>query len=248
MNTPPHHVNPEVQLPPSQGQMNVGTNLRQPSPATHTGAVEAEWRVVKPAGLDLTAASLPNGQLAAALAKAQGEMKAAVYNKINPHFKNRYADLAAVLDAVRGPLSKHGIGYTQIMETQPDFALVTTLHHTSGQVISSRYPLPLGAKPQELGSALTYARRYSLSAICGVAADEDDDAEAANKIEDKPLTPEQVEHLQILIVDTATDIPKFLGYMAKLTKLDIKRLEDIPQSQFPTAFAALSKKAKVVHE
>lgn len=62
------------------------------------------------------------------------------------------------------------------------------------------------------------------------------------------ITPEQVEHLQILIVDTATDIPKFLGYMAKLTKLDIKRLEDIPQSQFPTAFAALSKKAKVAHE
>jgi hypothetical protein len=243
MNTPPHHINPEVQLPPASHTATVEHFASAPVYPKASQKMEAIWNPPLAFPPQST-----NGHLAAALAKAQGEMKAAVYNKINPHFKNRYADLAAVLDAVRGPLSKNGIGYTQIMETQPDFALVTTLHHTSGQTISSRYPLPLGAKPQELGSALTYARRYSLSAICGIAADEDDDAEAANKIEDKPLTPEQVEHLQILIVDTGADIPKFLGYMAKLTKLDIKRLEDIPQSQFQTAFAALRKKTKVIHE
>ena len=120
-------------------------------------------------------------ELSAALAKAQGEMKAATFNKINPHFKNRYADLAAVVDAIRVPLSSHGLSYTQTTEVREGgFVLVTTLRHASGQWVASEYPLPVGAKPQELGSALTYARRYSLSAIACIAADEDDDAEGAN--------------------------------------------------------------------
>ena len=57
--------------------------------------------------------------------------------------------------------------------------LVTTLWHSSGQWISSEYPLPSSGRPQEIGSAITYARRYSLSAIVGNSADEDDDAEGA---------------------------------------------------------------------
>jgi hypothetical protein len=120
--------------------------------------------------------------IAAALAKAQGAMVAAKFDKTNPHFKNKYASLAAVIDAVRKPLADNGLSYTQTTETRPGgFVLVTTLRHASGQWISSEYPLPVGAKPQELGSALTYARRYSLSAIACIAADEDDDAEGARQ-------------------------------------------------------------------
>jgi hypothetical protein len=121
-------------------------------------------------------------ELSAALAKAQAQMKAATFNKTNPHFKNRYADLAAVLDAIRKPLADNGLSVTQTTEIREGgFVLVTTLRHATGQWIASEYPLPVAAKPQELGSALTYARRYSLSAIACIAADDDDDAEGARQ-------------------------------------------------------------------
>jgi hypothetical protein len=117
--------------------------------------------------------------LSAALAKAQAAMQAAKFDKTNPHFKNKYASLAAVIDAVRKPLADNGLCYTQTTEIREGgLVLVTTLRH-GGQWVASEYPLPTAAKPQELGSALTYARRYSLSAIACIAADEDDDAEGA---------------------------------------------------------------------
>ncbi len=129
-------------------------------------------------------------EIAAALSKAQGEMKNAVINKVNPHFRNRYADLTAVIDAAREPLAKHGLAVTQTMavdvpsmigekEIPASMYLRTILTHSSGQWIASVYPLPMQGKPQEIGSALTYARRYSLAAIICNAADEDDDAELA---------------------------------------------------------------------
>jgi hypothetical protein len=121
-------------------------------------------------------------ELAAALAKAQGAMQAAKFDKTNPHFKSKYASLAAVVDAIRKPLSDNALSYTQTTEIRDGgFVLVTTLRHASGQWIASEYPLPTGLKPQELGSALSYARRYSLSALACIAADEDDDAEGARQ-------------------------------------------------------------------
>jgi ERF superfamily len=130
-------------------------------------------------------------ELSAALAKAQRDMKAATFNRINPHYKNRYADLASVIDAIREPLAANGLAYTQTGEIREGgFVLVTTLHHSSGQWVASEYPLPIGAKPQELGSALTYARRYSLCAIACIAADDDDDAEQAEKVGHKASTPQ----------------------------------------------------------
>ncbi len=128
--------------------------------------------------------------LSAALAKAQAGMQAAKFDKTNPHFKNKYASLAAVIDAIRTPLAENGLSYTQATEIREGgFVLVTTLRHASGQWIGSEYPLPMGAKPQELGSALTYARRYSLSAIACIAADEDDDAEGARTNGQTASTP-----------------------------------------------------------
>jgi hypothetical protein len=120
--------------------------------------------------------------LASALAKAQLEIKNATLNKVNPHFKSRYADLAAIRDAVIPSLARHGIAMTQTTDFSPDvgFVLITTLTHSSGQFLDSYYPLPNDvSKPQVMGSAMTYARRYSLAAICGIAAEEDDDANAA---------------------------------------------------------------------
>lgn len=131
-------------------------------------------------------------ELAAALAKAQGAMSNAKFDKENPHFHSRYATLAAVYDAIRAPLSANGLSTSQTTEAREngDFGLVTTLMHASGQYRSSWYPLPVSARPQEMGSALTYGRRYSLAAIVGISADEDDDGNAAQaqerKVEEKP--------------------------------------------------------------
>ena len=121
--------------------------------------------------------------LAGALAKAQGELKNIEKGKINPHFKSRYADIADGLEVIRPVLSKHALSVVQVTSVNPDtgvFILFTRLLHSSGQWIESSYPLPTG-KAQEQGSAITYARRYSLFSLIGTAGtDEDDDGNAAN--------------------------------------------------------------------
>lgn len=121
-------------------------------------------------------------QLATALAKAQGMMKSAAKSKENPFFKSHYADLPAVWDACRDALSKNGLAVVQTPQFEGEATwLETTLAHSSGQWMRSRYPVrPAKNDPQGIGSALTYSRRYALMAMVGVVADdEDDDGEAA---------------------------------------------------------------------
>ncbi len=122
-------------------------------------------------------------ELAAALSKAQGEMQAAIKDKVNPFFKSSYADLGSVWDAARPVLSKYGLCVMQTTELAPDrnqVIMVTTLAHTSGQWMKSYLPLnPSKNDSQGMGAAITYLRRYSLSAIVGVVCDEDDDGETA---------------------------------------------------------------------
>lgn len=121
-------------------------------------------------------------KIAAALSKAQGEIRNALKDSENPHFKSQYADLASVWDACRGPLSKNGLSVTQttgliqVSREKSLMMLTTVLMHESGQWISSGYPVePQQQTPQGFGSALTYSRRYSLASLVGVAPDEDDD-------------------------------------------------------------------------
>ncbi|MDY0227250.1 MAG: ERF family protein [Desulfomicrobium apsheronum] len=120
--------------------------------------------------------------LAAALAKAQGEMENAGKNSVNPHFKSKYADLAEILNTVRPVLSKHGLAVTQFPAFEGGTAHVETiLTHASGEWMSGTCSAPVQkSDPQGVGSALTYLRRYSLVAVCGLAQ-EDDDANAAAK-------------------------------------------------------------------
>jgi hypothetical protein len=123
-------------------------------------------------------------EFAGALAKAQGEMENAILNKVNPHFKSKYADLAAIRDAIIPSLAKHGIAMIQAIDSDDTGPFLTTrLVHSSGQWVESVYPLPANAKPQEFGSALTYGKRYSLASLCGISADEDDDANEANTVD-----------------------------------------------------------------
>ena len=117
-----------------------------------------------------------------ALIKAQAAMESPKLNRTNPHYKSKYADLTSVIEAVKKPLNDNGIAFTQTTIMAPEgLVLMTTLRHSSGEVIVSEWPLPIAANMQNMGSNLTYAKRYSLAAICGVSADEDDDAEAGVK-------------------------------------------------------------------
>ncbi len=127
-------------------------------------------------------------KLAPALAAAQGEMTnpkktktALVRMKSGGTYKYRYADLSEILDHVRPVLSRHKLAVTQLVLTEAArTVLLTRLLHESGQYLDATYLLPTGAAAQEMGSAVTYARRYSLSAILGIAAEDDDDGEKAN--------------------------------------------------------------------
>jgi hypothetical protein len=119
-------------------------------------------------------------ELATALAKAQSQITGALKDSSNPFFKSKYADLASCWDACRKQLTDNGLSVVQTTNLiEGQVVVTTTLAHSSGQWISGH--LPVKAKddgPQAQGSGITYARRYALAAIVGLAQI-DDDAEAA---------------------------------------------------------------------
>lgn len=121
--------------------------------------------------------------IAAALAKAQAEMRNPVFDSANPHFRNRYASLASVRDTITPALAAHGIAVLQLLgKSEVGVSCETVLTHESGEWISSTIELPASKQDaQGYGSACTYARRYALMAIVNVVGDEDDDANAASK-------------------------------------------------------------------
>lgn len=135
------------------------------------------------------------GALAKALASAQAKLGDAKKDSTNPHFKNKYASLSSVREAITKVLSDAGIAVVQAFEPHGDsgVCVVTTLMHESGEWITSRLFIPVSKKDaQGFGSALTYGRRYALAAIVGIAADDDDDAEASVARDTKPVAKPSV--------------------------------------------------------
>jgi len=121
-------------------------------------------------------------ELAVALNNVQKTLQAAKKDSVNPYFKSTYADLLSVWNACRETLTYNGLSVSQVADMDPEgrAVLETVLMHTSGEWIKGRLPLSTAkVDPQGQGSAITYARRYSLSAIIGLCTEEDDDAEAA---------------------------------------------------------------------
>lgn len=144
-------------------------------------------------------------ELAAALSKAQGQLAGAVKDSANPFFKSRYADLSSVVEALRQPFADNGLSYIQTTESHPDEVRVETiLMHSSGQWISTgSLNVPVSKHDaQGYGSALTYARRYSLC-LLGVAPIDDDGnaAVAAKPIQAVDLQP-------LLDAKTLSDLQK----------------------------------------
>jgi hypothetical protein len=120
------------------------------------------------------------GALAAALAKAQAEINNPPLDSVNPHFKNRYASLGAHLAAVRVPLAKQALSVVQTITTPPgEVAVTTTIMHASGEWIASTVgmSLPDRATAQQLGSVVSYLRRYSLASMTMIVGEECEDGE-----------------------------------------------------------------------
>jgi len=133
------------------------------------------------------------GELAGALSKAQGELQAASKSAKNPHLRSSYADLASCWAAIRAPLAAHGLSVVQgVAADREAVTVTTTLLHASGQWVASDLSVPWSAAKgltavQAVGSATTYARRYGLMAMVGIApADEDDGAGAGAAPKPKP--------------------------------------------------------------
>lgn len=129
--------------------------------------------------------------LAAAMTKAQPTVEGAIKDRVNPAFRSKYADLGAVVDAIRDAIATNDLAYVQVVHQADAAAAVETIIlHKSGEWLSCGVcAVPVTKHDaQGFGSAMTYARRYSLSAAFGVAP-EDDDGNAAAKAAPKREEP-----------------------------------------------------------
>jgi hypothetical protein len=188
---------------------------------------------------------------------------------VNPFFKSSYADLGSVWDAARPVLSKYGLCIMQTTELAADrnqVIMVTTLAHTSGQWMKSYLPLnPTKNDSQGMGAAITYLRRYSLSAIVGVVCDEDDDGETAmgrgktqnnqqqppaqnNQPPAQPQAIEKVGRAEIIALTTLIQNldeesnKSFLDWISK--NFNAKSIQDIPKACYEKCMVSLNAKIK----
>lgn len=185
-------------------------------------------------------------KLYAALAKTQAKIEGARKGNTNPHFRSKYADLASVWDACREALTSNGLSIIQrSVGDDPQLVQIETiLCHESGAEVSGTITMrPVKADPQGIGSCITYARRYALAAMVGVAP-EDDDGHAASR-GDAPtsITAKQAAQIKQGLHDTESDVPAFLAAVAKAGGVaSIASVDDIPASLHATCMTALKKK------
>jgi hypothetical protein len=187
-------------------------------------------------------------ELAAALAKAQGELENASKSSNNPHFKSKYADLAEILNTVRPVFASHGLSVSQCPSFEAGIVSVeTVLMHSSGQWMSSTISAPVSKQDaQGVGSAITYCRRYSLAAVAGVAQEDDDANSAVGHAPrqqrpaaqpEKPAKPrisaEQVETLRSILASSQIDEATWCA------SIRIPSLDLLPAEKFDGALAYL---------
>jgi hypothetical protein len=170
--------------------------------------------------------------IATALVKAQKAFGPALKSSTNPHFKSRYADLAACVEAVIEGLNDAGIALIQrTSEDTTGVTVETVFIHESGEMLEcGKLHVPASKQdPQGYGSALTYARRYSLMAACGIAP-EDDDGQAASqprKVESKkqPLDAERLKTAIARIKDGTYTTQKLRDAFALTAEQDAQVVE-----------------------
>jgi len=183
------------------------------------------------------------GKLTEALCNAQARIEGAKEDATNPFFKSKYADLSSIWRACKKPLCENGLAIFQTIENGGDkIYLVTTLAHTSGQWMRSYMPVIMTKQdPQSVGSAVTYSRRYALSAMVGVCP-ADDDAEAAMQPIRKPSMPviskAQVEELEALLKGRPQLANELLDWA------DVDDINQIPCTKFSGAMKAIEARMK----
>lgn len=183
-------------------------------------------------------------KLFAAMAKAFPEIEGATKDSNNPHFKTKYADLSSVSEAIKPALTKHGLFYVQMTHEQAGGVCVETIAgHESGEQFSfGKLFVPASKNDaQGYGSALTYARRYSLMTAFGVCP-EDDDGNAASKPapqrqEAAPdrINEEQLAVLQTLTSEAGTDLKNLCTFYK------IQSLPELPATAYDALVAKLKK-------
>lgn len=180
-----------------------------------------------------------NTKITAALIKLQGDLENVKFDAVNPHFKNKYSSLAGIREELRKPLADNKLAITQTFRVEGDkILLVTTLRHESGETVSGEYPIHAGT-PQQQGSAISYARRYSISALLNLASD-DDDGEASegrnspvepSRASQRGARPAQGSPKPKTPVEVAEGIAQTLGFDAmndwykSLTPAELKAVE-----------------------
>lgn len=164
-----------------------------------------------------------NKSIAAAFVKAKREFAPALKTHTNPAFRSKYADLSACLEAVNDALLNNGIAvYQETFEDSSGVTVETVFLHETGEILrAGRLHVPAAkSDPQGYGSALTYCRRYSLMAACGIAAEDDDGNAASNSGKQKQakqpstLTPATVAD-HIAAIDAAADADSLKTAYAK---------------------------------
>ena len=182
------------------------------------------------------------GAISPALVKALGELRGVAKDSKNPHFKNDYASLEAVIETARPVLAAHGLAFMQGLGEYVGGAMTvsTRILHESGEWIESDFQMPVAkSDPQGTASASTYARRYSLMGILGLPA-VDDDGEAATAparaVPDKAISQDQADALRVEIEAVGADPAKFLAFFK------IKALEAMPAGRWNEAVAMLEAK------
>lgn len=142
------------------------------------------------------------GKLFTALSKVQGELEMAKKTSENPFFHSKYADLAECLRVIYPITSKYGISFIQLpckAQTEGHVALRTMMCHDSGQFIEETIEMlpKKGMSPQEVGICISYMRRYSVSAFCGIAQEDTDanDLAPKKKIKDAKKNNDKIKSL-----------------------------------------------------
>jgi hypothetical protein len=169
-----------------------------------------------------TSESIKN--ISVALLKAQKAITFAAKDAVNPHFKNTYADLPAVIDAIKPALNEAGITFMQTPSpSEPgSLALTTRLLHESGEWIEDTATVPLPKNdPQGYGSALTYTRRYSLAAMTGLYQDDDDGCAASKPSKEPTLSPQQIDTINQTAKDKGVSTANILKYYKAKTFAEI---------------------------
>jgi hypothetical protein len=183
------------------------------------------------------------GELAKALAVAQGEIEGAKKDSENPFFKSKYADLASIRDACQAALSKQGIAIVQvpgtvITENATVISVETLLMHSSGEWISGDLSaIPVKDDPQGIGSCITYLRRYAMASFAGVAPEDDDGNAASQGNGSRPTRqtqrPQSQKSVEITKIKQAlVDTCKLLNKAGDSPVWGAKRLDEFANQEY----------------